>query len=172
MEQLDPEKTDEAKQKQTQTEKEETKRPEWFDQRSYGGKLEHIFQALIIWLICTQLYFIGIQKNTIGGSGGSYYYWLRTFATKTGNQTYRDHALRFNFFARQVLFDGIFAHAEYMALNYHVYHASTRKIRKQWVEAFLVGAGSNSATSNRSGFYFAVLYDLMYDAKKSLSTTL
>jgi hypothetical protein len=62
LEQLDPEKTDEAKQKQAQNEKEETKRPKWVDKRSYGGKLEHIFQALMLWLICNQLYFIDIQK--------------------------------------------------------------------------------------------------------------
>lgn len=171
VEQLDPEKTEEAKQKQAQNEKEDAKLPKWFDKLSYGGNVGAYFSSGGSMVNLQPTLFYRYTDNTIGGIGGSYYYWSRTYATSAGNQTYSDDAFGFNLFVRQILFDGIFAHAEYMPLNYNVYDASTRKISKQWVDAFLVGGGTNNATSKRSGFYFAVLYDLLYDANKSLSAT-
>lgn len=171
VEQLDPEKTEEAKQKQAQNEKEEAKLPKWFDKLSYGGNVGAYFSSGGSMVNLQPTLFYRYTDNTIGGIGGSYYYWSRTYATGAGNQTYSDDAFGFNLFVRQIVFDGIFAHAEYMPLNYNVYDASTRKISKQWVDAFLVGGGTNNATSKRSGFYFAVLYDLLYDANKSLSAT-
>jgi hypothetical protein len=171
VEQLDPEKTEEAKQKQAQNEKEEAKLPKWFDKLSYGGNVGAYFSSGGSMVNLQPTLFYRYTDNTIGGIGGSYYYWSRTYATGAGNQTYSDDAFGFNLFVRQIVFDGIFAHAEYMPLNYNVYDASTRKISKQWVDAFLVGAGTNNATSKRSGFYFAVLYDLLYDVNKSLSAT-
>ena len=171
VEQLDPEKTEEAKQKQAQNEKEDAKLPKWFDKLSYGGNVGAYFSSGGSMVNLQPTLFYRYTDNTIGGIGGSYYYWSRTYATSAGNQTYSDDAFGFNLFVRQIVFDGIFAHAEYMPLNYNVYDASTRKISKQWVDAFLVGGGTNNATSKRSGFYFAVLYDLLYDANKSLSAT-
>ena len=171
VEQIDPEKTEEAKQKQEQQEKEKAQGPKWSDKLSYGGNVGAYFSSGGSLVNLQPTLFYRFTDNTIGGIGGSYYYWSRTYATGTGNQTYSDYALGYNIFARQILLDGIFAHAEYMPLNYNVYDPSTRKISKQWVDAFLVGAGTNSTTSKRSGFYFAVLYDLLYDANKSLSAT-
>lgn len=171
VEQLDPEKTEEAKQKQEQKEKEKAQRPKWLDKLSYGGNVGAYFSNGGSMVNLQPTLFYRFTDNTIGGLGGSYYYWSRTFATSAGNQTYSDNAFGLNFFARQILFDGIFAHVEYMPLNYNVYDASTRKTSKQWVDAFLVGGGSNSAITQRSGFYFAILYDLLYDANKSLTAT-
>lgn len=165
IQQIDPE-AEEKKQQAETTESNNSKA--WLDNFSYGGNVGAFFGSGGSLVALQPQLFYRITDNSIVGTGLSYYYWQQKYIDIFNKQvTVSDNAYGFNLFGRQQLFDPIFVHAEYMPMNFKVYQPLANDFKREWVSSFYVGGGLNTSISNRSGYYFVVLYDLLYNTQKS-----
>lgn len=171
LEQIDPEKKEEEKRQKEEQEQAKAGQPKWYENVSFGGNIGGFLSNAGSMVSLQPMAFYRITEKTSAGVGLSYYYWSRTYNLSTGKITLEDHAYGGNIFARQLLFDQFFAHAEYMPLNYKVYDPNTNRVQREWVSALLIGGGVNQMFGERSGAYVVVLYDVMYDVNKSFSNS-
>jgi hypothetical protein len=169
LEQIDPEKEEQIKQQKQDEDKRKAAGPKWYDKVNFGGSASMFFSNVGSQFSVQPIALYNFNDYVSSGVGLSYFYYSLNYATSTGTQTYSNNAYGANVFGRFKLFDGIFAQAEYMPMNVSVYYPSTRQNEREWVDAFLVGAGQLQPFGDRSGGYFVVLYDLLYDAQRSFS---
>lgn len=168
VEQIDPEKEEEQKASQKREEQLKASRSRWYDDVSFGGNLGGGISNVGSFFMIQPMAFYRITERSMAGLGVSYYYWSQDFISYTGVKTsVSDHAYGFNLFGRQLLFDPLFVHVEYMPLNFSVYNSFSNEFTRKWVPALYVGGGINQPISDRAGLYLVVLYDLLYDANRS-----
>lgn len=163
VEQIDPEKEEEEKNAPAPSNKNA-----WKDKISYGGNLGAAFGDGGGFITLQPMALYRFTDNTFLGAGISYYYWQLKFRTSLNQtQTISDNAYGLNLFARQQVFDPLFAHAEFMPMNFKVYTPSGTDYKREWVSSFYVGAGINQRFSDRGGYYILFLYDLLYNENRS-----
>jgi hypothetical protein len=167
LEQIDPEKKEEQQKEEQQKQASKASRPKWFDKVSFGGNVGGTISNLGSFFTVQPMAFYRFSDVTLAGAGATYYYWSRDFQTTQGKVSFSDNAYGLNLFARQLLFDPAFVHAEYMPLNFSVYDVNTRDSRREWVSAFYLGGGVNQSISDRSSIYIMILYDVLHDPNKS-----
>lgn len=168
VEQIDPEKEAEQKASEQQAERERRSGPRWYDKVSFGGNLGGGIGSGGSFFTIQPMAFYRITDNTMAGVGLSYYYWSLQYFTSAGSKvSISDNAYGFNLFAQQQLFDPVFLHAELMPLNFSVYNQNNNELERQWISSLYLGGGIRQRISDRSGFYFLVLYDVLYNEYKS-----
>jgi hypothetical protein len=168
VEQIDPEKQAEETADKERLEKERSGSPKWRDNVSFGGNLGGGIGNGSSFFMVQPMAFYRFTDRTMAGAGISYYYWSLTYYNSVGaKSTLSDNAYGFNIFGRQQLFDPVFVHVELMPLNFKVYDQKSNEIRREWVPSLYLGGGIRQTTSDRSGFYFVVLYDVLYNEGKS-----
>ncbi len=167
LEQLDPEKVEEEQQVKKKEEEDKRMGPKWYDKVSFGGNIGGSFSNYGSFFTVQPMAFYRFTDMTLVGAGLTYYYWSRDYISALGTVNISDNAYGANIFARQVLFESVFAHAEYMPLNFKVYNTTTADINREWVSAFYLGGGINQPISERANVYFLVLYDLLHDPNRS-----
>ncbi len=163
VEQIDPEKEEVQKSKPTPT-----KKNQWKEKISYGGNVGALFGNTGSLITLQPMALYRFTDNTFFGAGVSYYYWQLKYTNSLNQvQTVSDNAYGLNLFARQQLFDPLFAHVEFMPMNFKVYEPSGNDFKRQWVGSFYVGGGINQRFSDRGGYYIMFLYDLLYNETRS-----
>ena len=171
LEQLDPEKKAEEQEAQKEKDANKMAGPKWYDKVSFGGNVGGSFSNYGSFFTVQPMAFYRFTDKTLLGAGLTYYYWSRDFSTAQGTVNISDNAYGGNVFGRQVLFESIFAHAEYMPLNFKVYNPATNDIKRDWVGAFYLGGGINQPISDRANIYILVLYDLLHDSNRSFRSS-
>lgn len=162
--QMDPEK-EEQEQKEAEYEGGGAK---WYDKLSFGGNFGATFGSGFSFLTIQPQVFYRITETTMLGGGFTYYYWQRKYQLLGGGSLeYSDNAYGINAFARQTLFNPVFVHAEYMPMNFKNYDIQTGEYSRKWVNAFYLGGGVQQKFSDRGGYYFMVLYDVLHKDGKS-----
>lgn len=168
VEQIDPEKQAEKAAEEQQEERSRASRPKWYDDVSFGGNLGGGLGGGGAFFMVQPTAYYRITESTMAGLGVSYYYWSQDFLSYSGvKYTVSDHAYGINLFARQKLFDPVFAHVEYMPLNFKVFNQYTNETKREWVPSLYVGGGINQEISDRSAIYFVILYDVLYKFERS-----
>ena len=171
LEQIDPEKKEDQQKAQQQKEIDRAAKPRWTENFSFGGNLGGNISNLGSFITVQPMAFYRFTDLTIAGAGITYYYWSRDFQTAQGKVTFSDNAFGLNLFARQLLFEPAFVHAEYMPINFSVYDVNTRESKREWVSAFYVGGGINQTISSRASMYIMILYDVLHDTNKSFRSS-
>jgi hypothetical protein len=140
----------------------------WKDKISFGGNLGASFGSDFASVLLQPLVFYRITEKTMVGGGFTYIYWSQKYMNSLGKtDTYTDNVYGLNLFARQVIFNPLFVHAEYNPMNFTLYNYQTRSEQRVWQQAFYIGGGFQQKMSERGGYYFMVLYDVLWNANKS-----
>jgi hypothetical protein len=135
----------------------------WKDKISFGGNLTGgIGNGSAFFLIQPQVFYRVLPKSMVG-AGITYIYWSQKYIDYTTNQaiTLSDNAYGLNLFARQTLFGPIFAHVEYMPINFTAYNRYGDQ-KRVWGNSLYLGGGYSNATNQKSGVYILLLYDVLW----------
>ena len=143
------------------------KNDSWKDKMFYGGNFDIRFGNDYSILLIQPIVGYKLTEKFQVGLDPLYIY---------SSQTFKDYITGANFklsvnaygsglFCRFLINENIFAHAEYMGLNFNTYSESTGKNISKFTNSMYVGGGY---MPGGSGVYFMALYDLLYDSKSSL----
>lgn len=158
---------DSEKQEEDEKYKDESKEP-LSERFSYGGNVGASFGTGYQSYLLQPLVFFRAAPKTILGGGFTYAYWSQKLTVAPGKtETFSDNVYGFNLFARQTIFDPLFAHVEYNPMNFTLYNYATRAEERIWHHAMFVGGGLNQRFSERGGYYIMILYDLAYNANRT-----
>lgn len=161
---------DSDKQAQKDEMADEGKEP-WTDKISYGGNIGATFGTGFSSVLLQPLAFYSITEKTMAGAGFTYIYWSQKYTYAGKTETFSDNVYGLNLFARQVLFDPLFIHAEYNPLNFTFFNYQTLQEERIWQNAFYLGGGLQQRFNDRGGYYIMLLYDVMWDANRSFYPT-
>lgn len=158
MKQMDPE-----KQQQQETEKAYEHVP-WQDKITFGGNFWLSFGSNSSQVTLQPLIGYKVTDKLIAGGGFTYIYWKETYQFTNGTSlSFSDNIFGLNLFARQVLFNPLFVHAEYQPMNFNSYNYSTGESKRIWTNALYLGGGLNQSFGKGSGgAYIMVLYDVAW----------
>lgn len=104
-----------------------------------------------------------INERLLVGAGATYIYWQNTLRFRNPNipnLRISDHVFGVNMFSRLRLIGPIFAHLEYMPMNFTSNNAFG-ETKRLWGNSLFVGGGYSSSRDGR-GTYIVVLYDLLW----------
>jgi hypothetical protein len=140
----------------------------WYDKISYGGNIGAAFGSGYSSILVQPMLFYRFTDKTMAGAGVTYYYWSQKYILGNGQTTtFKDNAYGVNLFARQILFDPIFAHIEFNPMNFTYYDRFNGDQKRIWKNAFYIGGGMQQKFSERGGYYIMLLYDVLWDKDRS-----
>jgi hypothetical protein len=152
---------DSDKQAEKEKEKDENTEP-WYDKISYGGNLTGGIGSNSSFFLIQPLALYRLLPRTMVGAGFTYAYWSQKYINQNGTTTtFSDNAIGLNFIVRQTIFGPVFAHAEYMPMNFTAYNRYGDE-KRTWGNSLYLGGGYNSASNQRAGVYVLVLYDVLW----------
>jgi hypothetical protein len=155
---------DSDKQAEKDRYKDETKE-DWRERVSFGGALTGGFSNLGSFFLIQPQVFYRLKPRTTVGAGVTYIYWSQKYTVYNTNQTvtFSDNAFGFNLLARQTLFGPVFAHVEYMPMNFTAYNLIGQE-KRRWGQSLYLGGGFNSGGQTAGG-YVLILYDVLWQAR-------
>jgi hypothetical protein len=140
----------------------------WYDKISFGGNVGAAFGSGYSSVLLQPLVFYRFTEKTMAGTGFTYYYWSQKYILGNGQtKTISDNAYGYNLFARQMLFNPVFAHVEWNPMNFTYYNRFSGEEKRIWKNSLYVGGGIQQSISGRGGFYIMALYDLLWDQDRS-----
>jgi hypothetical protein len=135
----------------------------WHEKLMYGGNAWFSMWGGTGMLLLQPQVAYPVNERLIVGTGATYIYWQNTFRSRTpGVQTIRisDHVIGFNFFSRVRMLGPLFAHVEYMPMNFTSVNL-LNETKRLWGNSLFVGGGYSSSRDGR-GSYIMVLYDVLW----------
>jgi hypothetical protein len=135
---------------------------DWREKVSFGGALTGGFSTIgSFFLIQPQVFYRLLPRTTVG-AGLTYIYWSQKYTMYGTNQTvtFTDNAFGFNLLARQTLFGPVFAHVEYMPMNFTAYNMLGQE-KRIWGNSLYLGGGFSQGGKG-GGAYVLVLYDVLW----------
>lgn len=140
----------------------------WYEKISYGGNVGAAFGSGYSSVLVQPLVFYRLRPKTMVGTGVTYYYWSYKAILQNGQtKTISDNAYGFNLFARQTIFDPVFAHVEWNPMNFTFYDRFSGDEKRIWKNSLYMGGGIQQRISDRGGFYIMLLYDVLWDKNRS-----
>jgi hypothetical protein len=154
--QMDSDKDEEARRN------EESASGEFWDKVLFGGSAGASFSTGASYFMLQPVAAYKVNENFLAGVGITYNYWSMDVQYGSYHIDYSDHAYGGNLFARHRIAGPVFAHAEYMPMNFTSwnYRNETKRI---WSHALPLGGGLQQMTG-RSGIYMLILYDVLWTA--------
>jgi hypothetical protein len=144
----------------------------FMDKVSFGGNVGATFGNQFTAVLAQPLLFYRLKENTMLGGGFTYIYLSQTVPVSANtNRKISDNVIGLNVFARQQLFNPLFVHAEYNPMNFSTYNRFGQKDGRMWANALYLGGGLQQRFSDRGGYYFMALYDVLWDVNRSFYGT-
>lgn len=141
----------------------------WYEKVRFGGNVGAAFGSNYSSVMLQPMVFYQLKPKTMVGAGVTYYYWSYKVVLGNGQTTkLSDNAYGANLFARQMLFEPIFAHVEWNPMNFTYYDRYNGEEKRIWKSSLYLGGGIQQ-TAGRGGFYLMFLYDVLWNADKSFS---
>lgn len=159
LQEMDPDKQEEK------DKYEDENKVDWRERVSFGGCITGGFSNVGSYLLLQPQVFYRLKPRTMVGAGFTYIYWSQKYTTYGTNQTVTvsDNAFGVNLLARQTLFGPVFAHAEYMPMNFTAYNLVGQE-KRVWGHSMYLGGGFNSGGS-QGGAYVLILYDVLWQER-------
>jgi hypothetical protein len=144
---------------------------DWMEKVRFGGNIGASFGSSFSSVLLQPMVFYQLTEKSMPGIGVTYIYWSQKYqVSPTRTESFSDNVFGFNAFFRQVLFEQVFAHAEYNPMNFTRYNPNTRSESRVWQHALYLGGGLQQE-AGRGGFYFMALYDVLWNANSSFYPT-
>ena len=153
-----------------QVEIEKGEKPSFKDRIYFGGGFSATFGTITSVYVSPNVGYM-FTRGFSAGIGVTYQY----YKDKRYVPTYESNAYGGRLFARQNFYIiprlPLFAYGEYENLNFEtaVYNPTTQEyyLDRKWNPRLMLGAGLFAPFGRRGGFYFAVLYDVIYKSSSS-----
>ena len=156
---MDPQK---AEQDQAARDYEKNTSP-WTDRLTYGGNFWISGGSGSLFIYLQPLVGYKVNENLIAGGGVTYIYWSQRRLLSNGKYLdLNDNAFGLNLFARHTVFGPVFAHIEYMPMNF----TTSNRVgdsQRIWANALFLGGGYNQSVGGMGG-YILVLYDVLWQS--------
>lgn len=138
----------------------------WKDRLFYGGNIGGSLGNVSSFFMIQPIVGYKINEKFQVGLDPLYIYSSRTY-TLSNNTTLTQsiNAYGPGVFGRYFINDNIFAHTEYLGLNYNIYDEFSKREISKFSNSFFVGGGY--MPGGKSGIYVVVLYDLLYNSNTS-----
>jgi len=145
-------------------------KPAFKDRIYYGGGFSVTFGSITSVYVSPAVGYM-ITKGLSGGVGITYQYYQDNRYTPT----YESNSYGYRFFLRQNLYFipklPLFAYGEFENLNFEAaqYDPTTQEyyLARDWYPRTMLGLGLFAPFGRRGGFFFAVMYDVMYSGSNS-----
>ncbi len=144
-----------------QREIDEESKPPLKDRMYFGGNFAMQF-GTITFIDISPLAGAMITNKLSGGVGVSYQYFNDKRFSGGNSSLYGGRT-----FMRYNIFPNIFGHTEFEMLNFDLYNRNLDEFRREWVPSLFLGAGYFAPFGNRGGANFMILYNLLYDNRRS-----
>lgn len=135
--------------------------PSLKDRMYFGGNFGISF-GTITFIDVSPLAGVMITDKLSSGVGATYQYFNDSRFLGGSNALYGGRV-----FNRYNIYPNVFLHGEYESMNFEVYNFDSNSIRREWVNAFLVGGGYFMPFGQRGGVNFMFLYNLNFDIRRS-----
>lgn len=139
-----------------------------FWERSYfGGNLALSF-GTNTYIDVSPLWGYMINRNLSMGLGGTYIYTSREYFDPFSGQTFKYKGSLYGGrgFLRYRVFDNIYFHSEYEAINNEVQNING-DFQREWVPGFFVGGGVFQPAFGRGGVSLFIMYNVIHDDFRS-----
>lgn len=155
---MDPDRTEEREMARSNS---DTK--SFAEKLTYGGNFAVGFGNVRSTVFIQPLVGYRATEKTMFGTGFTYIYWSEKYLLTNGTRLeFSDNLWGLNFFARQVLFSPLFAHAEYQPTNFTSYNRLGDS-KRVWSNPLYLGGGINQSFNNgQSGAYILIVYDVLW----------
>jgi hypothetical protein len=143
------------------------KNDSWKDKMIYGGNIGGSLGNASSFFMIQPIVGYKFTDKIQAGISPLYIYSSRTYSIG-GNKTLTQSVNAYGpgIFGRYFINENIFAHTEYLGLQYNIYDDFYKKDISKYSNSMFVGGGYMPGGGG-SGIYIVVLYDLLYDSKTS-----
>jgi hypothetical protein len=101
-----------------------------------------------------------LNERALIGTGLTYIYMNQKITYSNNTFDFKEHILGINLFSRFKIFNPVFAHVEYMPMNFNSFNALGER-KRIWSNSLYLGGGINQSDDN-SGVYIMLLYDILW----------
>jgi hypothetical protein len=143
------------------------KNDSWKDKMIFGGNIGGSIGNTSSFFMIQPIVGYKITDKIQAGISPLYIYSSRTYAignNKTLTQSINAYGP--GIFGRYFINENIFAHTEYLGLQYNIYDDFYKKDVSKYSNSLFIGGGYMPGGGNK-GIYVVALYDLLYDSKTS-----
>ena len=133
---------------------------DWSEKLLYGGNAWMGISSMGSVVMLQPQVGYKLNDRALVGTGLTYIYMNQKITYSNNTFDFKEHILGINLFSRFKIFNPVFAHLEYMPMNFNSFNALGER-KRIWSNSLYLGGGINQSDDN-SGVYIMLLYDVLW----------
>lgn len=133
---------------------------DWSEKLLYGGNAWMGISSMGSVVMLQPQVGYKLNDRALIGTGLTYIYMNQKITYSNNTFDFKEHILGINLFSRFKIFNPVFAHLEYMPMNFNSFNALGDR-KRIWSNSLYLGGGINQSDDN-SGVYIMLLYDVLW----------
>ncbi len=133
---------------------------DWSEKLLYGGNAWMGISSMGSVVMLQPQVGYKLNERALIGTGLTYIYMNQKITYSNNTFDFKEHILGINLFSRFKIFNPVFAHVEYMPMNFNSFNALGER-KRIWSNSLYLGGGINQSDDN-SGVYIMLLYDILW----------